>query len=160
MTQSKTRPAAYSMGSGHTLGDATTVISPGPVYDTRERPVGNSILVGSLRMIRHLICTWRRQGSGSAIVAGLPTYKFGSAKAREDYQAGAKTPGPDRYRPNLKSSKKAAPRFTMCVPFLYICALLLREFIFILSCPGMRLIIGGANKLALNHHAAKLPLHN
>ena len=60
MAQSKTRPAAYSMGSGHTLGDATTVVSPGPVYDTRERPVCNSVLVVSLRMIRHLIA--RRDG--------------------------------------------------------------------------------------------------
>jgi hypothetical protein len=31
------------MGSGHVLGDETTVISPGPVYDTRERPVRDGL---------------------------------------------------------------------------------------------------------------------
>jgi hypothetical protein len=45
-------PASYSMGSGHTSVDATTVVSPGPVYDTRHAP-----------------------GLGDATKAGLPTYK-------------------------------------------------------------------------------------
>ena len=45
-------PASYSMGSGHTSVDATTVVSPGPVYDTRHTP-----------------------GQGDATKAGLPTYK-------------------------------------------------------------------------------------
>lgn len=46
-------PPSYSMGSGHTSVDATTVISPGPVYDTRHSP-----------------------GTGDATKAGLPTYKW------------------------------------------------------------------------------------
>ena len=45
-------PASFSMGSGHTSVDATTVVSPGPVYDTREAP-----------------------GQGDSTKAGLPTYK-------------------------------------------------------------------------------------
>jgi hypothetical protein len=53
------------------------------------------------------------QGSGSAITAGLPTYKFGSSKSRVDYSAGAKAPGPGAYRPSLQSSKHSAPRFSM-----------------------------------------------
>ena len=94
-------PASFSMGSGHELGDATTVISPGPVYDTRQIP-----------------------GQGDATKAGLPTFKFGTSKSRTDYSGQGKLPGPGEYgTPNMSSSSSKArdtkrsyhapPKFTM-----------------------------------------------
>ena len=78
------------MGSGHVGLDSKSVISPGPVYDTREKP-----------------------GRGSAKQAGLPTFKFGTASSRTDYGKAAKAPGPGAYSPKLDSSKHAPPRYTM-----------------------------------------------
>jgi hypothetical protein len=86
---SKQAAPSYSMGSGHSFGDNTSVISPGPVYDTRERP-----------------------GQGSGIVSGLPTFKFGTAGARTDYSKGGAFPGPGHYSPTT-ANKKRPPRFTM-----------------------------------------------
>jgi hypothetical protein len=79
------------MGSGHEKAGATTVVSPGPVYDTREAP-----------------------GLGGPNNAGLPTYKFGTSKSRTDYSGAGKTPGPGEYgSPGLDSSRHKPPRYTM-----------------------------------------------